>query len=356
MKKLLALCFAVLFLPMTTLGQGERYNLSLGDYRYQRYNTLDTNTPNYTIVRGDNLWDLASRFYGAGQEWRYIWEHNTYIRDPHWIYPGDPLFIPGMPQAVAPMAQVQPIAPPPIIYVQQPFQLEFSDIFGDTSKIYDPKNDSVQTQEPEQTDTIAQTIEIIEIIPETTDTILKVKNDKKRYFVLSLRGETINAINIPKNDETSKAINISGIGGSMELGAISGRGFYFSLDLSGGKFYYGGGFDMGGCMGKDKGVKSVIGVFGGYWTFMNSMEVIKNGSIIAAAEGKNMSYGGGFWKLMFGKTFNIDITNKCFVVLKDEPTGWDNEKEKFTYEKGIKPMWSGSAGFTFSVKKKKLGR
>jgi len=61
-------------------------NLALGD----------TYTPNYVIISGDNLWNLAKKYYGDGFEWRYIWEHNKYIEDPHWIYPGEPLFIPSM--------------------------------------------------------------------------------------------------------------------------------------------------------------------------------------------------------------------------------------------------------------------
>ncbi|HUF77661.1 MAG TPA: LysM peptidoglycan-binding domain-containing protein [Thermoanaerobaculia bacterium] len=47
----------------------------------------------YTIVSGDTLWDLASRFYGDPYLWPQLWEQNRYILDAHWIYPGDPLLI-----------------------------------------------------------------------------------------------------------------------------------------------------------------------------------------------------------------------------------------------------------------------
>ncbi|MGD2071609.1 MAG: LysM peptidoglycan-binding domain-containing protein [Gemmatimonadota bacterium] len=47
----------------------------------------------YTIVRGDTLWDLASRFYGDPYLWPQLWEQNRYILDAHWIYPGDPLLV-----------------------------------------------------------------------------------------------------------------------------------------------------------------------------------------------------------------------------------------------------------------------
>ncbi len=47
----------------------------------------------YTIVRGDTLWDLSSRFYGDPYLWPQLWEANRYILDAHWIYPGDPLVV-----------------------------------------------------------------------------------------------------------------------------------------------------------------------------------------------------------------------------------------------------------------------
>jgi len=84
MKKIIILLsmFVALF------AQGEQYekNLNLGN----------SDTANYTIVKDDNLWDLAQHYYGNPYEWRYIWEHNRYIQDPHWIYPGNKLFIPAI--------------------------------------------------------------------------------------------------------------------------------------------------------------------------------------------------------------------------------------------------------------------
>ncbi len=48
--------------------------------------------PPYIIVPGDTLWDLAARNWGSPLYWPLIWEKNEYIKDAHWIYPGDPLF------------------------------------------------------------------------------------------------------------------------------------------------------------------------------------------------------------------------------------------------------------------------
>jgi len=45
----------------------------------------------YIIQPGDCLWDLARKYLGNPYLWPQIWEKNTYIKDAHWIYPGDPL-------------------------------------------------------------------------------------------------------------------------------------------------------------------------------------------------------------------------------------------------------------------------
>ncbi len=45
----------------------------------------------YTIAPADTLWDLAQKNYGSPLYWPVIWELNDYIKDAHWIYPGDPL-------------------------------------------------------------------------------------------------------------------------------------------------------------------------------------------------------------------------------------------------------------------------
>lgn len=47
----------------------------------------------YTIVPGDTLWDLSAKFLSDPYLWPQLWEHNRYILDAHWIYPGDPLVI-----------------------------------------------------------------------------------------------------------------------------------------------------------------------------------------------------------------------------------------------------------------------
>jgi hypothetical protein len=69
----------------------------------------------YIIVKGDCLWDLAKKFLGNPYLWPQIWEKNKYIRDAHWIYPGDPLIVGVKAAEVAPPpapAQPQPPGAP----------------------------------------------------------------------------------------------------------------------------------------------------------------------------------------------------------------------------------------------------
>jgi len=47
----------------------------------------------HRVVAGDTLWDLAATYLGDPYLWPQIWERNPYIKDSHWIYPGDPIAI-----------------------------------------------------------------------------------------------------------------------------------------------------------------------------------------------------------------------------------------------------------------------
>lgn len=49
---------------------------------------------NYHVVQpGDTLFTLATLYFGTPYAWPLIWSYNDHISNPHWIYPGDVVYM-----------------------------------------------------------------------------------------------------------------------------------------------------------------------------------------------------------------------------------------------------------------------
>lgn len=68
----------------------------------------------HTVVDGDTLWDLSTRYLESPWRWIEIWEANKFeVTNPHWIFPGQIIRIPPivLPPLETPPTPIQPELP-----------------------------------------------------------------------------------------------------------------------------------------------------------------------------------------------------------------------------------------------------
>lgn len=69
---------------------------SAGFVYAQQVNVVKTRVTNkdyHTVQDGDTLYDLSGRFMSDVYQWPKLWSYNPHITNPHWIYPGDIVYL-----------------------------------------------------------------------------------------------------------------------------------------------------------------------------------------------------------------------------------------------------------------------
>jgi hypothetical protein len=90
---------AIIFTPIA-LGQGINTQGTItvkkhpSKWVYPTEITLRPGQQLHIVEKGNTFWALGRIYLGNPYLWPQIWEHNKWIADPHWIYPGDPIIVP----------------------------------------------------------------------------------------------------------------------------------------------------------------------------------------------------------------------------------------------------------------------
>ena len=105
---------------------------------YPREVTPEAGQQIHIVQKGDTLWDLGNKYLGNPFSWPQIWELNKWVKDPHWIYPGDPIVVEASRSTVAQPKGDQNLAPgdvanlnPDLRRIGKPTQDEFAFSFQD---------------------------------------------------------------------------------------------------------------------------------------------------------------------------------------------------------------------------------
>ncbi|MBF0469310.1 MAG: LysM peptidoglycan-binding domain-containing protein [Desulfamplus sp.] len=69
----------------------------------------------YNVKKYDTLWDISGKALKSPERWPALWGRNPQIRNPHWIYPGDTIYLD---QRDMPSGSKQSVSLPPVERVE----------------------------------------------------------------------------------------------------------------------------------------------------------------------------------------------------------------------------------------------
>jgi len=67
-----------------------------------------TNAKTHVVTKGENLWDLAEKYFGDPWFWPELWSWNGHITNPHWLFPGTVVNLTNKPETVAEETGTEP--------------------------------------------------------------------------------------------------------------------------------------------------------------------------------------------------------------------------------------------------------
>ena len=102
MKKVLAIAALLLFAaPALSSAQGIQVEKKAPAFVPEKY----------VVKKGDTLWNISRMQLGDPFVWPEVWKKNPFIKDPHWIYPGQELMFRPKTEVIADKP-APPVAPP----------------------------------------------------------------------------------------------------------------------------------------------------------------------------------------------------------------------------------------------------
>lgn len=135
MRQTRRLAPVALLVAITALGMFSAFSSAVTDGEQGSRGSL------YYIVReGDCLWTISDRLYQDPLRWPLLWQNNPHITDPHWIYPGDPIYVGFAPEgpergALGAAGGTEPTQPQEEVIGQMPTVLHVPRRFTDVGLI-----------------------------------------------------------------------------------------------------------------------------------------------------------------------------------------------------------------------------